>query len=60
MWRRKVFLGVQPIAHEGGFELRIPVRGYQVRLERVNVVYDEVRAPQVKPSAPRPKHSRRA
>jgi hypothetical protein len=59
MWRRKIALDVTPERHERGYEVRIPVRGYDVRLERQSVVYDEVRV-RVRPSVSRPRRFRRA
>ena len=57
MWRRRIPLEVEPTAYERGYEMRIPIRGYEVRFERETVVYDEVRV-RVKPSVSRPRRFR--
>jgi hypothetical protein len=59
MWRRKIPLDTQPTPHERGYEIRIPVRGYDVRVTRALVVYDEVRVT-LKPSVFRSARGRRA
>jgi hypothetical protein len=57
MWRRKVPLGVQPEPHPRGYEIRIPIRGYDVRVDRETIVYDEVRV-RVRPTVSRPRRFR--
>ena len=57
MWRRKIRLDVRPEERGRGYEIRIPVRGYDVRVERETVVYDEVRV-RVRPSVSRPRRFR--
>jgi hypothetical protein len=59
MWRRKIPLAVKPEEHARGYEIRIPVKGYRVRLTRETVRYDVLRLP-LKTSGPRRRRARRA